>query len=232
MDLKSTLKRFGLTGQEATMYLTLSKHGPLTGYEAANRANISRSNAYAALSGLCSKGGAMKSGEGSKQFVPTPKSEFLHQLEDRMARDLEFLDRELPEYQAEEPPYLTISGDEAVLAHIRRMLAESQSHVYVAAHPDEIELFADALEDCTRRGVKTVVMSDTPPNCPGVIHHATPKEKGHVNIIADTACVLTGVMASGSGAQCLFTRNGHLVRLMRSAFSNELQCLATTGKET
>ena len=40
------LQQFGLTRQEAKVYLLLLTEGCLSGYEAAKRAGISRSNAY------------------------------------------------------------------------------------------------------------------------------------------------------------------------------------------
>ena len=46
MDLNESLMCFGLTRQESNIYLTLLSDGALTGYEAAKRTGISRSNAY------------------------------------------------------------------------------------------------------------------------------------------------------------------------------------------
>ena len=54
--LIESLMCFGLTRQEATVYLCLSQNGGMTGYEAAKQTGISRSNAYGALAGLVEKG--------------------------------------------------------------------------------------------------------------------------------------------------------------------------------
>ena len=58
MDTIEELKYFGLTGQEATIYVCLLSREQLTGYEAAKETGISRSNTYTALAGLVEKGAA------------------------------------------------------------------------------------------------------------------------------------------------------------------------------
>lgn len=58
MDLNDALMCFGLTRQESSLYLTLLSDGALTGYEAAKRTGISRSNTYTALACLVDKGAA------------------------------------------------------------------------------------------------------------------------------------------------------------------------------
>ena len=52
------LMNFGLTRQEANLYVLLVLEGELNGYEAAKKSGISRSNTYNALAGLVEKGAA------------------------------------------------------------------------------------------------------------------------------------------------------------------------------
>ena len=58
MVIAEKLQAFGLTRQEAAIYLCLCRNGTLTGYEAAKLTGISRSNVYNALAGLTEKGAA------------------------------------------------------------------------------------------------------------------------------------------------------------------------------
>lgn len=223
------LNRFGLTRQEALMYVTLLAHGPQTGYEAAKRSGISRSNAYAALAGLAEKGGAMKAGGKAGRFTATPKNEFLDRLRAASERSLALLEKELPEHVCEEEPYLTVSGHDNVVDKVRSMLGAVQSHVYVSAHSAEAAHVLEDIAACAARGRKTVLVCDVDPGLPGVAVHTKVQERGHVKIIADTGAVLTGSLLPKSSAQCLYSRNGHLVRLMREAFLNELELIARTG---
>ena len=70
-DNMEMLTCFGLTRQEAKIYLLLLTEGALSGYEASKRAGISRSNAYGALAGLVDKGAACLLEE---QSTPQPSS--------------------------------------------------------------------------------------------------------------------------------------------------------------
>ncbi len=58
VDAIESLRALGLTGTEARLYAALSRHGALTGYEAARRAGVVRANAYAALDRLVARGAA------------------------------------------------------------------------------------------------------------------------------------------------------------------------------
>ena len=60
MSFIEKLMVFGLTRQEASIYLCLYRNGILTGYEAAKLTGISRSNVYNALAGLAEKGAGGK----------------------------------------------------------------------------------------------------------------------------------------------------------------------------
>ena len=52
------LNYFGLSRQEATIYLCLLENGSMNGYEVAKDTGISRSNVYSGLASLSDKGAA------------------------------------------------------------------------------------------------------------------------------------------------------------------------------
>ncbi len=58
------LMHFGMSRQEATVYLRLIEAGKQTGYEIARDTGISRSNVYASLAALVEKGAAYPGGRG------------------------------------------------------------------------------------------------------------------------------------------------------------------------
>ena len=68
MDYIEKLISFGLTRQEAIIYVQLLKCGELTGYEVAKATGISKSNVYAALEGLVQKGAAHYEEAEAKKF--------------------------------------------------------------------------------------------------------------------------------------------------------------------
>ena len=79
MDTKNLIEHlvaFGLTGQEALVYLELFRSGKSTGYEISKLTGISRSNAYKALDGLTTKGAACVTQGNVKKYAPVGIEEF------------------------------------------------------------------------------------------------------------------------------------------------------------
>ena len=76
MSFIEKLMVFGLTRQEASIYLCLYRNGILTGYEAAKLTGISRSNVYNALAGLAEKGAAYLLEGNSSKYMAVPVEEF------------------------------------------------------------------------------------------------------------------------------------------------------------
>ena len=64
------LLHFGLTRQEALIYVELLVKGKQTGYEIAKETGISRSNVYSVLAALAEKGAAYVIEESAKRYIP------------------------------------------------------------------------------------------------------------------------------------------------------------------
>ena len=229
MEVIQALRKFGFTQQESLMYVTLSRLGAMTGYEAAKVSGISRSNAYAALSSLTEKGGAVISSEDTSKYVALPKEELLLNLRRSCDTTISYLETHLPEQEENIAPYLTVSGYENTVDKIRNMLLLAQSHVYVAMHPENIRLVHGEIAQCVERGLKVVVLSGEAVDIDGVQFLNSNAGSGHVKLIADTGEVLVGLLEAGRG-QCLYSKNEHLVYLMREALLNEIELIKLRRK--
>lgn len=228
MELIQALKKFGFTQQESLMYVTLCKMGAMTGYEAAKVSGISRSNAYAALSSLVEKGGAIVSSEDSSKYTALPREELILNLRRSCESTLGFLEENLPEQEEEEAPYLTISGYGNTLDKMRNMILLAKGWVYLSVSASTVKLLTSDLENCIKRGLKVVILSDEDPHLSGVVfmHNEAPAE--NVRIIADTSEVIVGTLEVNRG-QCLYSKNKHLVSLMREALLNEIELIKIRG---
>ena len=140
MDNVELLMSFGLTRQEARVYVLLLGEGALSGYEAAKRLGISRSNAYAALAGLVDKGAAYMAEDHAvsiKEFC----SNKLHYMEELS----ETLERQIPKQKQEDAKYLTIRGRRHIEDKFRNMLKETKERVYLSVSASVLELFREEL---------------------------------------------------------------------------------------
>ena len=97
MDInKAYLMHFGMSRQEATVYLRLIEAGKQTGYEIARDTGISRSNVYASLAALVEKGAAYLIEEDAKRYIPVDVQEFCGNRIRRMEEEQKWLDVNLP----------------------------------------------------------------------------------------------------------------------------------------
>lgn len=232
METILALRKFGFTQQESLLYVTLLRHGAMTGYEAAKAAGISRSNAYAALSSLVEKGGAVVASGDASRYVPVPRHELLGNLRRDTEATLAFLDANLPEEQPDETPYLTVAGLANTANKIRNMLTGATLRVYASLHHENLALFRREFEDCVARGLKVVILSDTDPAIGGAVFLKNRAGTGHVKLIADTSEVIAGLLEPGVSGRCLYSRNEHLVYLMREAILHEMELIRIReGKE-
>jgi len=202
----------------------------MTGYEAAKVSGISRSNAYAALSSLVEKGGAIVSSEDSSKYIAIPREELILNLRRSCESTLEFLEDNLPEQEEEEAPYLTVSGYGNTLDKMRNMILLAKGWVYLSVSAATVELLSSELEDCIARKLKVVILSDEDPKLKGVVFHHSDGAAENVRIIADTSEVIVGTLEIKKG-QCLYSKNKHLVSLMREALLNEIELIKIRGSK-
>ena len=109
-DVIEKLTEFGLTRQEASIYLCLYQNGDLNGYEAAKHTGISRSNVYSALAGLVEKGAAYLIEGASSKYTAVPVQEFCTNKIRNLQELAENLEKEIPEARITTDGYITIEG--------------------------------------------------------------------------------------------------------------------------
>lgn len=131
------LLHFGLTRQEANLYLTLLSHGELSGYEAAKLTGISRSNTYNALAGLVEKGAAYIMEENAVRYTAVPFREFSGNVIRRLQQKQESLLPRLPERKTEIQGYITIRGTQQIMEKLVNLISETRQRLYISV-PSEI----------------------------------------------------------------------------------------------
>ena len=116
------LLHFGLTRQEALIYVELLVKGKQTG--------ISRSNVYSVLAALAEKGAAYVIEESAKRYIPVKVEEFCGNCIRRMQEEQEWMERNLPQKKAETEGYITIEGEQNILDKAKNLIAQAGERVY------------------------------------------------------------------------------------------------------
>ncbi len=233
MDVVVLLTHFGLTQQEAKIYLTLFSYGDLTGYEAAKVTGISRSNTYSALAGLVEKGAARLVEGAAARYTPVPIGEFCGNCIYSLQKDVETLKKMQPKRRRENSSgYITIAGEKHILLKMRNLLLGARERVYASMSAQLMERILPELRGMTERGLKVVIITDQPLDLPGATVYCTEKKQKQIRLIVDSGSVLTGDLDDGESSTCLYSKKDNLVNLFKEDLKNEIKLIELTkGRE-
>lgn len=212
---------FGLTRQEASIYVTLLNHGEMTGYEVAKDTGISRSNVYAALSALVEKGGAyLVEGESAK-YRPVEMKLFTGNRIRELEKSATWLEKHAPKKIISTDGYITITGAKNIRNKIREMMEKTQLRLYIMAGAEIIEEFEDELKQLVDDGKKVVILTNNFTLKGAVVYQITPGE-GQLRFITDSSYVLTGELTDDEHDTCLYSGQENLVSVVKEALKNQI----------
>ena len=194
------LMHFGMSRQEATVYLRLIEAGKQTGYEIARDTGISRSNVYASLAALVEKGAAYLVEEDANRYIPVHVQEFCGNRIRRMEEERKWLDMNLTGEQKEEEGYVTIDGQEHISDKIHNLLANVEERVYCSCSGVCLEQLKGQLKELTEKG-------------------------NQIGLITDSKYVLSGEYGQESRNTCVYSGQRNFVTLFKTALANEIELI-------
>ena len=226
------LTAFGLTRQEASIYLCLYKNGTLTGYEAAKLTGISRSNVYNALAGLAEKGAAYLLEGSSSRYMAVPVGELCDNKPRALSEAKAWLEQNMPKASQPSEGYITIVGEQQILDKMHHMMEEAGKRVYLAASSERISRFVPELSALLAKKTKVVLLSDREPDgLKGAVFYRTEGKENQVRLIADSRYVLTGELTGSRQDICLYSGQRVFVDALKEAMRNEIKLIELTGKK-
>ena len=229
MQLIKWLNQFGLTSQEATIYMTLHTEGVLTGYEVSKLTGISRSNAYTALANLAEKGAARLIEGEKKLYAPVPVENFCTNKIRRLQKTSEKIINEMPGRKTEYQGYLTIQGKENIIDQMITMITNAEQRIYLSMHSSVIEGIKENLLSSISNNLKVVIITNTKLSLPGATIYLTEKKLEEIRLITDSSEVMTGDIKEDSST-CLYSKKKNLVELLKDSLTNEIELLRIRGE--
>ena len=230
-NLVEALNAFGLTRQEAQIYIELLAHGSQNGYEVAKAAGISRSNAYGSLSGLVEKGAAVSAEGKAKTYTPVEPEEFfenkLRAMEERKA----YLLAHLPRPRQEAEGYLTITGDGNITDKMYNMMRQAGERLYLSMARELLTPFLPTLTELLSEGRKVVILTDAPLKLLGAVIYVTEGKGTQIGLITDSAYVLTGQLGQGKHSVCLYSGQENFVKVFKGFLANEIRLIELMGEK-
>lgn len=230
MDLNDALMCFGLTRQESSLYLTLLSDGALTGYEAAKRTGISRSNTYTALACLVDKGAARLMEGTPVRYIPVDIEEFSNNKIKRLEQVKKVFERTASGADGGYGRLYYHSGRRPYTDKICHMLENAVYRLYFSGENQTVDSYRRILERRAAEGLKVVIITNPPYELPNARIYLAERKPGQVGVIVDSATVLTGDVGNGEQSACLYSGKKNLVDLFKDSLSNEIKIIELTGR--
>ncbi|MDO5575263.1 MAG: helix-turn-helix domain-containing protein [bacterium] len=219
------LMLYGMTRQEATIYIYLCRNGQLTGYEAAKLTGISRSNVYNALASLADKGAAYVMDGASSKYISVPVAEFCS----NKLRHMEEVQAELTERLSQpiesEIGYITIEGNHHILDKLRNMIDAAQKRLYLSASSELVMQMASDLQNALSRDIKVVLITDHNVDLTAATVYIAPRIHSQIRLITDSEYVLTGEVTGKNTDTCLYSGQKNFVAVLKDALRNEIKLI-------
>ena len=231
--LAEKLMKFGLTRQEASIYLCLMRNKELSGYEVSKLTGISRSNVYSALAGLVDKGAAyLLEGETNK-YTAVAVDDFCQNRIRELGRLKSELMAQIPQIEPNTEGYITISSHRHIMDKIYNMLEHVEYRVYLSIPVQYIKLVRERLEELITKEKKVVLLLSEPiePALKGSILYITGKQDTQLRLIVDSAYVLTGEMTGSDTDSCLYCGQKNFVNVFKESLRNEIKLIELTKGE-
>ncbi|MDE6622539.1 MAG: TrmB family transcriptional regulator [Lachnospiraceae bacterium] len=228
--LAEKLVQFGLTRQEANIYLCLLRNKDLSGYEVSKITGISRSNVYSALASLVEEGAAyLLEGETNK-YTAVAIEDFCENKIRRLTALKQELTAQIPQIGDSSEGYITISSHRHIMDKIHNMLEHVAYRVYLSMPTEYLEQFRLPLEQLTADGKKVVLLvSDLPSaEIKGSIVYQTDKRDRQLRLIVDSSYVLTGEMTGSADDSCLYCGQKNFVTVFKDSLRNEIKLIQLT----
>ena len=235
MEETSIIERlihFGLSRQDAIVYLCLLKSGELSGYEVAKLTSISRSNVYSTLSGLVEHGAAYLIEGGTSKYVAVPLEEFCEDHIRRLQADKDYIKAHGPKQAKTVEGYVTVEGVRHVMDKIHNMLTKVEQRVYFSASCSFLEQWKSLLTELAKQNKKVVLITDEKPSDwvtdEMIIYLSEESKHDQIRLIVDSTQVLTGTVTNDS-ANCLFCGQENFVNVFKEAMRNEILLIELKG---
>lgn len=164
------LKSLDFTGTESRLYAALSRYGPMTGYEVAQRSGVPRANVYPVLARLVERGALRKVPSfRTMQFEAVPMTVFIEERVRQMRSAAKELEPLLEQERSRRESQVSAGrGLEAFDQAVHALVERAGETLHLAVGPREARRIGSAVEEARNRlgDVQTACFSGCPTPCP------------------------------------------------------------------
>lgn len=212
------LQQVGLNKYEAEAYLTLVRHGALTGYELGKRSGVPLSRSYEVLERLAAKGMALVQPGDPPRYRAEPPAQLLERTRAAMATTLDALEQGLAEAAQPAAPqdFWVIRSRSAILATARSQLEAAGGQIEISMPADIRAGLTRNLDAARGRGCRVVERV---------------LEGNTFTLVTDDHEGLVGTLAPADECQAVRSSNPALVEALRLTFAPAVRAPQTARQE-
>lgn len=159
-NLVAKLEKLNFTKTESKVYLSLLKHGDMSGYQVGKILGLSRSSVYAALDTLYAKGAITLLPSDAKIYSPRNAKDLIENIKHDFNDSADELMEDLKNIKQNElnEGYKNVKGKKNIVSKMSEMIKKSTKEIYMNTDFD-VELFRDDIDEAIKRGVRVVMFS-------------------------------------------------------------------------
>ncbi len=165
MDAFGIMKEFGFSKNEAKCYIALLKKSPMTGYEVAKVANITRTMVYDTLKRLERKNAVLPIEGTPRRYAPVNYRELIANMKKdydmKMGTLQECLD-DIEQTEKDEEYVLNMASYDELVHRVEKGIDEASGTIFLSLWDKEAKLFEAPLRRAYERGVEIHVFSFCP----------------------------------------------------------------------
>lgn len=225
-EIVEKLSPFGLSRQEASVYLFLLQNGVMGGYEVAKQTGISRSNVYSTLASLTEKGAAHIIDGNPTKYVAVNSEEYCSNYIRHLTENAAFLAKHILKTEENSAGYITIHGYRNITDKMNHMFTDAKERIYLSLSKRNLLLIMKQIKECSDRGIRIVIISDghTKPDFIDEYYESENKTD-QIRMIVDSKYVLTGDLTGDSSDSCLYCAQENFVNVFKDALRNEIKLI-------
>jgi sugar-specific transcriptional regulator TrmB len=161
--LITSLRKIGLSLNEAKAFLHLLKKSAITGYELSKSAGIPPSKIYDSLNKLLAKGFiSVVETDNGQRYVASEPIEILERHENEYNYNLDQLKRQLLKIRQNPQPFNQylwhLNERENILRKIKEIIGNSRKLIYLSIWKEELLEVEEFLRKAAKRGVKMAIV--------------------------------------------------------------------------
>ena len=162
MNELEIMRELGFSKNEAKCYVALLKKSPMTGYEVAKVANITRTMVYDTLKRLVRKDAVLVIEGSPQKYAPVNYRELIANMKSNYELKMNTLQEKLKnieQTEKDEEYVLNISNYDELVMRVEKAIDHAEDTIFLSLWDKEAKVFEDALRRAHQRKVDIHVFS-------------------------------------------------------------------------